>query len=117
MDLQNGVNDLEHAIKLSPVNAGSAVWKAVLSIGQSVLGDLVAALEMARQACKDDPRYYPGYIAMALVLGLQGSKEEAQVAMDEAQRILPELDRTKVREFLGAWVEQTLVESGIDIRN
>ena len=54
---------------------------------------------------------------MALVLGLQGSKEEAQVAMDEAQRILPELDRTKVREFLGAWVEQTLVESGIDIRN
>ena len=117
LDLQNGVNDLEHAIKLSPVNAGSAVWKAVLSIGQSVLGDLVAALEMARQACKDDPRYYPGYIAMALVLGLQGSKEEAQVAMDEAQRILPELDRTKVREFLGAWVEQTLVESGIDIRN
>ena len=115
LDIENGVKDLEHAIKLSPVNAGSAIWKATLSIGQAVLGNLAAALEMAQQACKDDPRYYPGFIAMALVLTLQDRKEEAQIAMDEAQRILPDLDRTKVRNFLSVWVEQTLTEAGIEI--
>jgi tetratricopeptide (TPR) repeat protein len=90
------VADLEHAIDLSPVNAASALWKTVLSIGQAVLGKYDVALEMAQQACKDDPIYNPGYIAMALVLTLQGRKEEAQIAMEEAQRILPDLDRTKV---------------------
>ena len=115
LDIESGVADLEHAIDLSPVNAGSALWKTVLSIGQAVLGKYDVALEMAQQACKDDPIYYPGYIAMALVLTLQGRKEEAQIAMEEAQRILPDLDRTKVGNFMGAWAEQSLTEAGIEI--
>jgi TolB-like protein len=114
-DIESGVTDLEHAIKLSPVSAGSALWKTVLSIGQAVLGNHTAALEMAQQACKDDPRYYAGFIAMALVLVLQDRKDEAQSAMDEAQRILPDLDRAKVRNFMSDWVEQTLTEAGIEI--
>lgn len=97
------------------MNAASALWKTVLSIGQAVLGKYDVALEMAQQACKDDPIYYPGYIAMALVLTLQGRKEEAQIAMEEAQRILPDLDRTKVGNFMGAWAEQSLTEAGIEI--
>ena len=52
---------------------------------------------------------------MALVLTLQGRKEEAQIAMEEAQRILPDLDRTKVGNFMGAWAEQSLTEAGIEI--
>ena len=52
---------------------------------------------------------------MALALVQQDRKDEAQSAMDEAQRILPDLDRTKVRNFLSAWVEQTLTEAGIEI--
>jgi tetratricopeptide (TPR) repeat protein len=115
LDIENGVKDLEHAIKLSPVNAGSALWKATLSIGQTVLGNHSAAYEMALQACKDDPRYYPAYIAMALAHVQQGRVAEAQKAMDEAQHILPDLDRTKVRNFLGAWAEQTLTEAGVKI--
>ena len=115
LDIESGVADLEHAIKLSPVNAGSAIWKSTLSIGQAVLGNHTAALETAQQACKDDPRYYPVFIAMALALVQQDRKDEAQSAMDEAQRILPDLDRTKVRNFLSAWVEQTLTEAGIEI--
>jgi TolB-like protein/Tfp pilus assembly protein PilF len=115
LDIENGVKDLEHAIRLSPVNAGSAIWKGTLSIGQMVLGDHTAAYEMAQQACKDDPRYYPGYIAKALVLVQQDRKDKAQSAMDEAQRIFPDLDRTKIRNFMGAWVERTLTEAGIEI--
>ena len=115
LDIENGVRDLEHAIKLSPANVGSAIWKATLSIGQNVLGNDSAAYEMAQQACKDDPRYYPGYIALALAHVKHGRVAEAQRAMDEAQRILPDLDRTKVRNFLGAWTVQTLTEAGIKI--
>ena len=117
LDIESGVADLEHAIDLSPVNAGSALWKTVLSIGQAVLGKYDVALEMAQQACKDDPVYYPGYIAMALVLVKQDRKDEAQIAMNEAQRILPDLDRTKVGNFMGAWAEQALTEAGIEIRD
>ena len=115
LDIDNGVRDLERAIKLSPVNAGSAIWKATLSLGQMVLGNQTAAFEMAQQACKDDPKYYPGFIAKALVLAQQNRKAEAQVAIDEATRIFPELDRSKIRNFVGAWAEQMLTEAGIEI--
>lgn len=115
LDIENGVADLEHAIKLSPVNAGSAIWRATLSLGQMLLGNHTAAYEMAQQACKDDPRYYPGFIAKALVLVREDRKDEAQSAMDEAQRILPDLDRAKIRNFMGAWAEQALTEAGIEI--
>jgi len=115
LDIENGVRDLEHAIRLSPTNVGIAIWKATLSIGQTVLGNHSAAYEMAQQACRDDPRYYPGYIAMALVHVKEGRMAEAQKAMGEAQRILPDLDRTKVRNYFGAWTEQTLREAGISI--
>lgn len=115
LDIENGVRDLEHAIKLSPENAGSALWKATLSIGHMVLGDQAAALELAQQACIDDPKYYPGFVAKALVLVQQNRKNEAQSAMDEARRIFPDLDRIKIRNFMGAWAEQTLIEAGIEI--
>ena len=115
LDVDNGVKDLEHAIKLSPANAGSAVWKTILSIGQAILGNHTRALEMARQACKDDPRYYPGFIALAIVLAQEGRKEEAQIAMNEAQRILPDLDWTKMRDYMGAWSAQSLTQAGIEI--
>ena len=115
MDIESGVSDLEHAIKLSPVNAGSALWKTTLSIGQSILGNHAVAFETAQQACKDDPRFYPGYVAMALVLAQQNRKEEAQNAFNEALRIFPDLDRNKVRKFMGDWAEQALTESGVEI--
>jgi len=115
LDIEGGVKDLEHAIKLSPANVGSAMWKTALSLGQSALGNQTAALGMANQACKDDPRYYPAYVAKALVLVQQEQKDEARRAIDEAKRILPDLDRTKVRNFMGAWAERTLTEAGIEI--
>lgn len=116
LDVDNGVKDLELAIRLSPANAGSAIWKTVLSTGRAILGDKTGALEMARQACKDDPKYYPGFIALAVVLAQEGRKGEAQTAMDEARRILPDLNWTKIRDYMGAWSAQTLTQAGIEIR-
>lgn len=114
LDVESGVADLEHAIKLSPVNAGSAMWKTVLSAGQAALGNDEAALETARQACKDDPNFFAGHLAMTVTLLQQGRKNDARNAVEEARRILPELDRKTVRNFLGAHAEQTLIEAGIE---
>jgi len=112
-DVDNGVTDLERAIELTPQYAGSAPWKVLLSVGYAKQSNFDAAIDMARKANKDDPKYYPGYIAMACAHIIQEDIDAAREAMAEARRVSPGLNAEKVQVFMGRQAVALLESAGV----
>jgi adenylate cyclase len=114
-DLDTGIAQLEHAIAISPQDASFAPWSTLLSFGLAMKGEHEKSLESARSACKSDPRYFPSQIAYARALAKAERPKEAQMALEDAKRQYPPLDREYITDFLGNWVNEEFDASGLQL--
>jgi adenylate cyclase len=105
--LEEGTRDLRHAMAISPADPGLAPWSSILSIGETYLGNLEQAQAWADRARKADPRYFGGYLALAMARDRQGRPGEAQRALAEARRLNPDLSDAGASAMVGeaAWTQ------------
>lgn len=100
-DVEQGVQDLEHGLRISPQDSRLAMWGAFHAAGLAQLGRLDEALEQTRIACRRDPRAYMPRVIQALVLVLLGQKKESRAALAAALEIRPRLAVEEMEILLG----------------
>jgi len=99
--VRQGVEKLKHGIRISPLDSRRAYWGTFLANALFRLGEVEAALEEARRACRRNDRFAHSRVVLAMVLLQQGRLEEAAAAIAEAKRIFPELCSENAKGFIG----------------
>ena len=96
-----GVADLQHSIRISPLDSRLAVWGSFLAFGLILSGDLEGALSEAETACRRDIRnHLPKVMASAIAIAA-GNREQARLALDDAYRVRPELSEDEIVCLVG----------------
>lgn len=113
--LEEGKEDLRHAITISPVDPGLAPWCMLLSLAESLSGDPGAGLIWADKARKADPRYFGGHIARAAACLALGRADEARAAFQEATHVNRDLTEDTIVEMLGAENWASLQALGVSL--
>lgn len=100
--LSEGIDDLRHGIRISPLDNRLAVWGSFLAIGLMLEGDLDEAVLAARDACRRDVGNHIPRITLAAVLLAAGQPAQARPAVAEAYRLRPELSAIEIKRLVGA---------------
>ena len=116
-DVDAGMPHLRHAIEISPLDPGIAPWTSVLSFTETFMGDAERGLKTAQRACKADPRYYAGFLALAVALAKLDRAEDAQNALNEAKRLNPDLSEEAGVGMIGESAWEELHRGGITLPN
>ncbi len=114
-DTEEGIPHLRHAIEISPLDPGIAPWTSVLSFTETFMGEAERGLHTAQRACKADPRYYAGFLALAVAQAKLDRPDEAQRALDEAKRLNPELSDEAGVGMIGERAWEELHRGGITL--
>jgi adenylate cyclase len=107
-DLDVGIKNMQHGIRLSPRDAKLPFWGMVLAAGLARADRLQEALAEGQNSCRRDGRLYGARIITAFVLLRLGRAQEACVAMAEARRIRPALSIEEIQHFFGRFVARDL---------
>lgn len=99
--IKEGIDDMRHGIRISPLDNRLAVWGSFLAVGLMLNRDLDEAILAAKAACRRDPRNHIPRIALAAVLLAAGQTEQARPAIAEAYRLRPELSVLEIKCLVG----------------
>ncbi|MDH5343215.1 MAG: hypothetical protein OEW79_10350, partial [Betaproteobacteria bacterium] len=88
-------------IEISPLDSRLSVWGALLAVALIQSKDLDSALHRAELACQRDHRNYIPRVVVAGIHLLKGDQASARRALDDAFRIMPDLESTQVIPLLG----------------
>ena len=100
--LEAGLQDLQHGIRISPLDNRLAIWGSMLALGLMKSAELEAAIDAARMACQSDLRNHIPRLALAAVLHAAGQVDAACDALAEAFRLRPELSKNEIKSLLGS---------------
>jgi TolB-like protein len=106
--LTEGIDDLRHGIRISPLDNRLAVWGSFLAIGLMLSGDLDDATVAAKAACRRDIRNHIPRIALAAVLLAARRPGQARPAIAEAYRLRPELSAVEINCLVGTRMSKAL---------
>ena len=115
-DIDKGLAHLRHAMDISPFDPGLAPWSSMLSFTETFIGNTQEGLLAAQRACKADPRYFGGYLAMAIAQARLDHPEDAQRSLDEAKRLNPDLSNKSASQLIGEHAWEELGEAGITLK-
>ncbi|MDH4151918.1 MAG: winged helix-turn-helix domain-containing protein [Betaproteobacteria bacterium] len=99
--VEEAVRHLTHGIEISPLDSRLSVWGALLAVALIQSKDLDSALHRAELACQRDHRNYIPRVVVAGIHLLKGDHASARRALDDACRIMPDLESTQVIPLLG----------------
>ena len=96
------IEPLERGLRLSPADPQSFVWLQFLAWAHHLAGEHAIAIERAREAIAVRPDIYMGHLALACGLAGADRLAEAQRAVDDLRRVLPDdaLVATFIRRFV-----------------
>jgi tetratricopeptide (TPR) repeat protein len=99
--VDEGVESLRRALRISPTDYRRSVWQTALAGGLARLKQLQEAAEVAQAACRSDVNFAPARIVLAGILMKLGREGEAAKALAEARRMRPQLSAQEVRLWVG----------------
>ena len=103
--IEQGVDDLQHGIDISPRDPRLAFWRSLLAQGFAILGRVDDALEQVTIACRQDPRSHVPRVVKSLLLLMAKRDDEARAALEEARKIRPRLSFRELEIFLKPYGE------------
>lgn len=115
-DTEHGLEHLRHAMDISPFDPGLAPWSTMLSFTETFMGNTQDGLLAAQRACKADPRYFGGYLAMAIAQTRLDRPDDAQRSLDEAKRLNPDLSNKSASALIGEKAWEELGRAGITLK-
>jgi len=101
---------LRHGIEISPLDSRLSIWGTILALALMRAKDLDGALHQCELACQRDHR---NYLPRAVVAGIHRLRDEtalARKALNEAYRIMPDLQAAHVFLLLGPKLGQSLLD-------
>ncbi len=99
--LDEAIRHLRHGIDISPLDSRLSVWGALLALAHMQATDLDAALHEGELACQRDHRNYLPRVVVAGIHLLRDEPALALKALNEACRIMPDLQAAQVFPLLG----------------
>jgi adenylate cyclase len=87
-----GIPNIEKAIRLNPRDPNIARPYAILGIGHVLLGHVDQGVDLLRQARAANPRFWWLHLNLAGALGFKGDLDGARSALAEAMRLKPEVN-------------------------
>jgi adenylate cyclase len=90
--LEEGIPNIEKAIRLNPRDPNIARPYAILGIGHFLLGRVDQGIDFLRQARAANPRFWWLHLSLAGALGFKGDLDDARSALAEAIRLKPEVN-------------------------
>jgi tetratricopeptide (TPR) repeat protein len=101
---------LRHGIDISPIDSRLSIWGAILALVLMRTKDLDGALHQAELACQRDHRSYLPRVVVAGIHRLRNEPALALKALNEARRIMPDLQAAQVFALLGPKLGQSLLD-------
>lgn len=111
--LEEGIQDLRHGIRISPLDNRLAVWESFLAIGLMLCGATDEAVVAAETACRRDVRNHIPRITLAAAHLAAHHPEQARPAMAEAYRLRPALSETEIQSLVGRRVLRAMKKLGM----
>lgn len=99
--LDDGIQELEHGISISPMDGRLSVWGSMLTMGLLLAKRLDEAREQGELACQRDDRCYLPRLAMAAVHLASDDRQTALQLMNDAYRIKPDLTPLQIATVVG----------------
>jgi len=99
--VEEAIRHLKHGIDISPLDSRLSVWGALLALALMQTRDLEGALNQGELACQRDDRNYLPRVVVAGIHLLRKEPVLARKALDEACRIMPDLQAAQVVPLLG----------------
>ena len=88
---ESGVEEMQHGLRISPLDNRLAVWGAILARGLLSYSREDEAIAVAKDACiYDDIIFFPRAV-LAIAYSTVGNKKASLTAWQDAQRIRPQL--------------------------
>jgi DNA-binding winged helix-turn-helix (wHTH) protein/tetratricopeptide (TPR) repeat protein len=104
------IEHLRHGIDISPLDSRLSIWGAILALVLMRTQDLDGALHQAELACQRDHRSYLPRVVVAGIHRLRNEPALALKALNEARRIMPDLQAAQVFALLGPKLGQSLLD-------
>lgn len=86
-----GIERMQHGIRISPRDNRLAVWEAVLARGLLSLGKVDESIEVAEHACRSDDKIFLPRLVLAIAQLTSNRPDAARAALEDARRIRPQL--------------------------
>jgi adenylate cyclase len=96
-----GIENMRQGMRLSPRDVRLGFWGAFLAETLAHSGQLDAALDAARTACRRDNKLYAARVVAAIVLNRLKRSDEAYASLAEAKRIRPRLSLNQIERTHG----------------
>jgi adenylate cyclase len=107
-ELEAGIRNMQHGIRLSPRDAKLPFWGMVLAVGLARAGRLQEALAESLNSCRRDGRLYGARVIAAFVFLRLGREQDAHASIAEARRIRPALSIEEIQHFFGRYIARDL---------
>jgi DNA-binding winged helix-turn-helix (wHTH) protein/tetratricopeptide (TPR) repeat protein len=108
--VDEAIQHLRHGIDISPLDSRLSIWGAILALALMRAKDLDGALQQGELACQHDHRNYLPRVVVAGIHQLRDAPALARKALNEACRILPDLQAAQVFPLLGSKLGNSLLE-------
>lgn len=108
--VDEAIRYLRHGIDISPLDSRLSVWGAILALALMRAKDLDGALQQGKLACQHD---HGNYLPRVVVAGIHYLRDEpalARKALNEACRIMPDLQAAQIFPLLGSKLGNSLLE-------
>lgn len=108
--VDEGIAHLRHGIEISPLDSRLSIWGSVLTVGLLISGDHDEALRQGRLACQRDDRNFMARVVLAGTHLARAEFQQAQILLEDAFRIKPDLSRLQVESLLGPKLGAALLQ-------
>ena len=112
-EMEQGVEHIQHGIRLSPRDHRLAVWRSPLALGLLFLGRGEEAVNEGRLACRFDNRFYPARVTLATIFAFLQQHDQAAPLIAEAHKLRPSLSVEEIQFMLGRRMTQALQQTGL----
>ena len=101
-ELDLAIENLQHGIKISPLDSRLSIWQTALALAFLRAKNFSKAKKQAELACQRDDRTYLPRLALAAIHALLEDGKSAQLILEDAYRIKPDLSRREIKAVIGA---------------
>jgi tetratricopeptide (TPR) repeat protein len=108
--VDEAIQYLRHGIDISPLDSRLSIWGAILALALMRAKDLDGALHEGELACQRDHRNYLPRLVVAGIHQLRDEPALARKALNEACRIMPDLQAAQVLPLLGSKLGNSLLD-------